>query len=33
VLDLDSPVVGRFDAQDQAGVERLAAIYLAAGAD
>jgi L-methionine (R)-S-oxide reductase len=26
VLDLDSPVVGRFDAQDQAGCEALAAI-------
>jgi len=31
VLDLDSPVPGRFDAEDQAGVERLAAIYVAAG--
>lgn len=30
VLDLDSPVPGRFDADDQAGVERLVAIYLAA---
>lgn len=30
VLDLDSPVPGRFDAEDQAGVERLAAIYLEA---
>lgn len=29
VLDLDSPVPGRFDAEDQAGVERLAAVYLA----
>jgi len=26
VLDLDSPIVGRFDAQDQAGCEALAAI-------
>lgn len=31
VLDLDSPVVGRFDGEDQAGIERIAAIYLAAG--
>ena len=30
VLDLDSPLPGRFDIEDQAGVERLAAIYLAA---
>lgn len=30
VLDLDSPTLGRFDAEDQAGVERLAAIYVAA---
>jgi GAF domain-containing protein len=30
VLDLDSPIPGRFDADDQAGVERLVAIYLAA---
>jgi GAF domain-containing protein len=29
VLDLDSPVTGRFDADDQAGVETLAAIYIA----
>jgi L-methionine (R)-S-oxide reductase len=29
VLDLDSPVVGRFDADDQAGLERVAAIYVA----
>jgi L-methionine (R)-S-oxide reductase len=28
VLDLDSPLVGRFDAADQAGCERLVAIYL-----
>lgn len=28
VLDLDSPLVGRFDAYDQAGVEALAAIYV-----
>jgi GAF domain-containing protein len=30
VLDLDSPHPGRFDADDQAGIEALAAIYLAA---
>jgi L-methionine (R)-S-oxide reductase len=30
VLDLDSPSTGRFSAQDQAGVERLAAIFLQA---
>jgi L-methionine (R)-S-oxide reductase len=29
VLDLDSPVRGRFDAEDRAGCERLAAILLA----
>ncbi|MEX4009837.1 GAF domain-containing protein [Neoaquamicrobium sediminum] len=28
VLDLDSPLVGRFDADDQAGIEALAAIYV-----
>ena len=28
VLDLDSPLVGRFDADDQAGIETLAAIYV-----
>ena len=32
VLDLDSPTTGRFDAQDQAGVERIAQIYVAASA-
>jgi L-methionine (R)-S-oxide reductase len=32
VLDLDSPTAGRFDAEDQAGVEHLAAIYVAASA-
>lgn len=32
VLDLDSPEVARFDAQDQAGIEAIAAIYLAASA-
>jgi GAF domain-containing protein len=30
VLDLDSPRPGRFDAGDQAGLERLAAVVLAA---
>jgi L-methionine (R)-S-oxide reductase len=30
VLDLDSPTAGRFDHDDQFGVERLAAIYVAA---
>ncbi|MNR35996.1 Free methionine-R-sulfoxide reductase [compost metagenome] len=28
VLDLDSPRVARFTAEDQAGIERLAAIFL-----
>ncbi|QRY78476.1 GAF domain-containing protein [Pseudomonas sp. PDNC002] len=28
VLDLDSPKVGRFNEEDQAGIERLAAIFL-----
>jgi GAF domain-containing protein len=28
VLDLDSPSIGRFSEQDQAGVEQLAAIFL-----
>lgn len=28
VLDLDSPLIGRFDADDQAGIEALAAIYV-----
>jgi len=32
VLDLDSPAVGRFDAEDQAGVERISSIYVAASA-
>jgi GAF domain-containing protein len=30
VLDLDSPLPGRFDAEDQVGLETLAAIWLAA---
>jgi GAF domain-containing protein len=29
VLDLDSPSLARFDAEDQAGMEALAAIYVA----
>ena len=29
VLDLDSPVLARFDEEDRAGVERLAAILIA----
>jgi len=29
VLDLDSPLLARFDAADQAGLEHLAAIYVA----
>ncbi len=32
VLDLDSPVPDRFDDRDRAGIEALAAIYLAASA-
>jgi L-methionine (R)-S-oxide reductase len=28
VLDLDSPSIGRFSEEDQAGIERLAAIFL-----
>lgn len=30
VLDLDSPLPDRFDTQDQAGMEQVAAIYVAA---
>ena len=30
VIDLDSPLPGRFDADDQAGIEALAAIFTAA---
>ncbi len=30
VLDLDSPTPARFDAEDQVGVERLAAVWVAA---
>ena len=29
VIDLDSPLPGRFDSDDQAGIEALAAIYVA----
>jgi GAF domain-containing protein len=32
VLDLDSPVAGRFDHEDQSGIERLAEILVAASA-
>ena len=28
VLDLDSPLLGRFDADDQAGIESIAALYV-----
>ncbi|MGD0192388.1 MAG: GAF domain-containing protein [Rhizomicrobium sp.] len=28
VIDLDSPLPGRFDAEDQTGIERVAAIYM-----
>ncbi|MFS8044624.1 GAF domain-containing protein [Rhizobium sp. BR 314] len=30
VIDLDSPIAGRFDRDDQAGIEALAAIYVTA---
>lgn len=30
VLDLDSPIIGRFDSEDQAGLENLAAALIAA---
>ena len=29
VLDIDSPVPGRFDARDAAGLEKLAAVFVA----
>ena len=32
VLDLDSPSPGRFDAEDQAGIEEVASIYVSASA-
>jgi putative methionine-R-sulfoxide reductase with GAF domain len=30
VLDLDAPITDRFDADDQRGLEEIAALYLAA---
>ena len=30
VIDLDSPLTSRFDSDDQAGIEKIAALYLAA---
>lgn len=33
VLDLDSPLIGRFDADDRAGLERLVEVFLAASDD
>ncbi len=33
VLDLDSPIPGRFDAEDAAGFEAIAAVYVGALAD
>jgi len=30
VIDLDSPVPSRFDSEDQAGIEKLAEIFIAA---
>jgi GAF domain-containing protein len=33
VLDLDAPVPGRFDAEDQRGVEAIAAIYMKASGE
>jgi L-methionine (R)-S-oxide reductase len=30
VIDLDSPAMGRFDAEDQAGIEAVARVYVAA---
>ena len=32
VLDIDAPVPGRFDSDDQAGMEKLAAIFVASSA-
>lgn len=32
VIDLDSPIPSRFDANDQAGIERVAEIFIAASA-
>lgn len=33
VIDLDSPLLSRFDLDDQRGIEALAAIYVKASAD
>ena len=33
VLDIDSPLPGRFDAEDQAGLERIVAVFLAQTGD
>jgi L-methionine (R)-S-oxide reductase len=33
VLDLDAPILARFDAEDQRGIEAIAAIYMTASAD
>jgi len=33
VIDLDSPLPSRFDADDQAGIEAVAALYVAASAE
>jgi len=33
VLDLDSPMAGRFDTEDAAGIEAIAAVYVGALAD
>jgi GAF domain-containing protein len=33
VLDLDAPIAARFDAEDQCGIEAIAAIYLKASSD
>jgi L-methionine (R)-S-oxide reductase len=33
VLDLDAPIPARFDADDQCGIEAIAAIYMRASAD
>lgn len=33
VLDLDAPIPARFDAEDQRGIEGIAAIYMKASAD
>ncbi len=33
VIDLDSPLLARFDLDDQRGIEAIAAIYVKASAD